>query len=129
MLGQKQQRLGINVIGFGINMTKVEVCPLCGSKPRVDEITDSGFYRVTVRCLNCQLSTYCMEVDSMESAREIAIDTWNHRYEKSCKVKRFEDKGSYCEWGFNCGHESITKTRTPPAYCDVCGRKVFYYDS
>lgn len=88
-------------------------CPFCGKEANVSECQgrDDRFY---VWCDGC-----CCTV--MYRSRQAAIDAWNTRSERTCRLKM-----TTVGWSCSACHVvSWTTERKPkPNYCPHCGAKV-----
>lgn len=121
---------------------ELKPCPFCGG----EACMDSGTYvigRKTYRTAKCKCRecgvTRSAVLDiyaSLDEAESKAIEAWNRRAERTCRVVAMDAAGSppyrTGNWIYNelsdgcseCGYPFDTPNRGVPAYCPNCGAKV-----
>ena len=104
-------------------MSELKPCPFCGGEARLYP-SEAGFF---VGCFNdgCAVNPSSGEfvADGVwdEEQKEAAIDAWNTRAERTC---RMETEESCQNWNScsECGADYYTDQ--PISYCPNCGAKV-----
>lgn len=114
-------------------------CGFCGHDEArvivVDEVTDAGCEEATVP-LYAASCPYCGARGPMALSEGEAVDAWNRRAGRTCRVVAMDAAGSppyrTGDWIYNelsdgcseCGYPFDTPNRGVPVYCAHCGAKV-----
>lgn len=113
-------------------MSKLKPCPFCGGAPKI--VDDNGrhgmVFSVRHQCestggrFNRYGSVDRLTIDTgwYDSEQE-AIDAWNTRAERTCKVVDYNRYMFSYSVYLSCGHE-ISEINYFPRYCPKCGAKV-----
>lgn len=104
-------------------MSDLKPCPFCGGEAELTCFEAPEFW---VWCPNCKAST------DAHTCKGGAIEAWNTRAERTCKVAACYDtadvdsRGSNAEWyfAFTCGDELYWDEPEPPSHCPCCGARV-----
>lgn len=98
--------------------TKLLPCPFCGGEA---ELTGFNAPEYWVWCPSCKAST------GAHTGKENAIEAWNTRAERTCKVIEMHEHVTMDEPDIaelSCGHDIMVFDMEPPNYCPNCGAKV-----
>ena len=103
-------------------MSELLPCPFCGGEAHMESkhYGDTHYWRAW-----CQ-TPFCAFM-SVAPTEQQAIEAWNTRAERTCKVDDIvPDNWEYKVWSFelSCGHDYESTQREPPNYCPNCGAKV-----
>ena len=105
-------------------MSELNPCPFCGGEARpMAQHWDDGSHIWWVECRVCGAEAKRCD-DGLE-----AIDAWNARGERTCRVVKSELDGQMWvyrhEFSCECGQRNLfTSNSTPPNHCPNCGAKV-----
>lgn len=95
-------------------MKNLKPCPFCGGKAAAFEPVSGEW--VHVLCPSCGT-----ESDYYDDEEE-AIEAWNTRAERTCKIKSVGLVDEFfIAYDLSCGHQAM---EDEPSYCPVCGAKV-----
>ena len=106
-------------------MTELKSCPFCGEQPEIRKYPDLEGAQYSVDCLNdsCQVCACCV----LMNTKEEAIEAWNTRAERTCKIKPWrmeEDTGFYDCLECECGHVMDGSEWAKSTHCPNCRLKV-----
>ena len=88
-------------------MQELKPCPFCGGEARLmsGAYRDGGYMENTafVYCTECMVQTY-QEHDCMPSNEvdDLAIEVWNRRTERTCRMTDTHWDNGQCTWGCVC---------------------------
>ena len=124
-------------------MIDLKPCPFCPDGGEIifkdgyqDE--EGSWHSGYVRCEKCGtmkmsvslsnfLGTYRHGFVSDETAHECsltAIERWNTRHERTCRVERMELDEFGRHFYLSCGHMQMTHNTSALPYCPICGARV-----
>lgn len=97
---------------------ELKPCPFCGCKAEIF-YGDNAYWATCSKC----------EAEIMgELSRNEAIETWNRRYEKTCRMNKVFLYDEECIEGIECDecgwNEIHDHCEALPNYCPHCGGKV-----
>ena len=100
-------------------------CPFCGGEAHIKEVVSACSVVYTVGCSDSE----CMGFETLlcKTTPEEAIEAWNRRAERTCRIQ-FDDQ-EYRYRCSRCGCLSETYRSTDgkwyaPEYCPHCGARV-----
>lgn len=103
---------------------ELKPCPFCGGEARII----AKPYEPKV-CVGCDDDT-CLGFSGLgwlyDSEKE-AIEAWNRRAERTCRMVRARWDDGECVWGCRCtacGDRFTYETGTTWRYCPACGARV-----
>lgn len=99
-------------------MSELLHCPFCGWK--ASERTVGDYFQIG--CSNYSCLAYIIDMPVYLSRQE-AVNDWNTRAERTCKVVDYNRYMFSYSVYLSCGHE-ISEINYFPRYCPKCGAKV-----
>lgn len=113
-------------------------CPFCGYKARVESTRDAvGDHQGYVECMDCGATIFGPgDLPDAESAMSAAVDAWNRREQRTCRMEYQTGPDNPKRGWFECsecgglgdsvgaGWNGEKKRKNPPAYCPNCGARV-----
>lgn len=101
--------------------SELKPCPFCGGKAKLYSVgtgnPQHGHYHQIV-CQDCLAAT-----GAHWSGEQFAIDAWNTRKWKTCRLELEEPKEDGVWWCSYCKSYHQHKSKYPWAYCPRCGAK------
>lgn len=106
-------------------MTELKHCPFCGATRGLYalDVDNSTSGEPQVFCDNCKAVFECERASTIEEA----IEAWNTRAEKTCKIKPWrmeEDTGFYDCLECECGHVMDGSEWAKSTYCPNCRARI-----
>ena len=103
------------------NATELLCCPFCGG-----EAECHAWWSATISGKYATFCTECGSGTDYYNTEAEAIEAWNTRAERTCRVVSSRFEVLVDEWCFDlsCGHAIWFSDSEPPRYCHECGAKV-----
>lgn len=98
---------------------ELKPCPFCGGEAAIYEPITTRFW--FVRCSNGDTCSTC---GPDRGTRSEAIEAWNTRAERTCKIDGTYDDEFGIYDHLSCGHVAMRQWPEKTNYCPNCGRKV-----
>jgi len=102
--------------------SELKPCPFCGGEAVLRHASFCGYDSQWVECTNRKKCG--SKVEPVTDVPEVAIQAWNTRKWKTCRLELEEPKEDGVWWCSYCKSYHQHKSKYPWAYCPRCGAKV-----